>query len=219
MSSQIEPSESVNQNQEQSQSTDQDDRIVDKLMAKITPMITGAVKNHVAKQKQPDVSAMIQEALKSQPVEAKEKGSAEDLRIARLEAQLKQETDRRIQTERRAYETAAYQAVQGQLAGKVKSGAETVVADLLFKARKQIEIQDDGAAYFKTSDELNPYLSIEEGVAAFLATKEAELFIPAPRALDNTRGSRMPASNNLNRFNLSADEELERKLRAHGSSF
>lgn len=102
-------------------------------------------------------------------------------RLAKQEKDI-EEARKRADAERRArIESTGYENVRKALTGKVIPDAIDDVLDL-FKSRGQVMISDDGDVRLKFggADEPEEGLDVESGVAAFLKTKKAQLYIPPP---------------------------------------
>ncbi len=75
-------------------------------------------------------------------------------------------------------EKDAYSSLSNQLKGKVRPEAEEVVAKLLFHADKRVLVKEDGTSVYVMDDGTEG--SLEDGIASYLASPTAALFIPAP---------------------------------------
>ncbi len=111
--------------------------------------------------------------------------------LASIRAENKRLTDSIAKERQSAREAAAYNQVTQALSGKVKPEAVGVVNDL-FKARGLIQLDEQGP-YYKHGEEA---LSIEDGITTFLQSREAQLFVSAPSALNaqSKTGARAPLS-------------------------
>lgn len=116
-----------------------------------------------------------------------EREAAQEKRLAAYEAKLK-EADAKAEAERRkATEATAMTNLRSALTGVVQPDAVDLVADLL-RARKQVEIADDGslkmrirAALMKGAPEEDHELPLAEALPHWTKTKEAGYFLPPPQ--------------------------------------
>ncbi len=112
-------------------------------------------------------------------------------RAAREAAETKQREDR------------AYNDLKDFLKSKVRPDMVDIAADYLFHAKRRIEFED-GTPLMKVRRSPGPGMSEEDvlmpltdGVASWLGSKEATVFLPAPQPGGNSnRGSKMPPSTN-----------------------
>jgi len=156
----------------------------------------GDAEEHEAEQAKPAAKPKAEQSAKPEAKQDDKPGKAEpDPMLAELRKQLadqskrlaKQEKEaeearKRADEERRArIEAAGYERVRKELTGKVIPEAIDDVLDL-FRSRGQVVIADDGDVRLKfgTSDDPEDGHDVESGVAAFLKTKKAQLYIPPP---------------------------------------
>jgi hypothetical protein len=94
-----------------------------------------------------------------------------------LERNLKEERSARAAEKRASLERGAYEALRTELTGKVRPEAVDAAAKLLFHADKSVKVTSDGAVSFVLGDD---EYDLKEGVAAYLKTPAAALFVAAP---------------------------------------
>jgi hypothetical protein len=110
--------------------------------------------------------------------------------LAALKAQLKAQNDQAASERKSAREANAFQSLRTALAGKVRPEAVDAAAKLVFHADKRVQVADDGTITFKHGD---ADYSLAEGVAAYLKSPDAALFLPAPNGSAQRPGQRVPA--------------------------
>jgi len=98
-------------------------------------------------------------------------------RMETLERNLKEERSARAAEKRASLERGAYEALRTELTGKVRPEAVDAAAKLLFHADKSVKVTSDGAVSFVLGDD---EYDLKEGVAAYLKTPAAALFVAAP---------------------------------------
>lgn len=110
--------------------------------------------------------------------------------LAALKAQLKAQNDQAASERKAAREANAFQSLRTALAGKVRPEAVDAAAKLVFHADKRVQVADDGTITFKHGE---ADYSLAEGVAAYLKSPDAALFLPAPNGSAQRQGQRVPA--------------------------
>lgn len=94
-------------------------------------------------------------------------------RIAQLEKALRAESEKRVAKEREARNMSAYQTLKEKLAPSVRPEALDAAAKLLFKADEMVKVKDHGPEWMDGRD-------LDAGLADWLSSKDAQLFLPAP---------------------------------------
>jgi hypothetical protein len=122
------------------------------------------------------------------PAGAPAAGGADD--VSQLKAQLKAMQDQAAGERKASRESKAFQDLRAELAGKVRPEAVDAAAKLVFHADKRVQVADDGTITFKHGD---ADYSLAEGVAAYLKSPDAALFLPAPNGSAQRPGQRVPA--------------------------
>lgn len=134
------------------------------------------------------VQAALETRLKAaQPPAKKASDDAGPNEIEELRSALNREIETRKTMERKAREQAAYSGIRGALAGKVTAGAEDIIATLLQKGREQVVYGRDGSARLRIGQ---ADYDLEEGVAEYLRTDEARMFLPPPAPQKQNAGSK-----------------------------
>ena len=110
--------------------------------------------------------------------------------LAALKAQLKAASDQAASERKAAREANAFQALRTELGGKVRPEALDAAAKLIMHADRRVSVGDDGAVTFKHGD---AEYGLKEGVAAYLKSSDAALFLPAPNGSAQRPGQRVPA--------------------------
>jgi len=105
-----------------------------------------------------------------------------------LRSQLKAMQDQAASERKASRESSAFQALRSELAGKVRPEALDAAAKLVFHADRRVTVGDDGAVTFKHGD---ADYGLKEGVAAYLKSPDAALFLPAPSGAPRP-GQRIP---------------------------
>ena len=187
---------------------DETDPIIEKLMAKVSPMLTGAVKNHLAKEMnklRTDFETKLAPAVKEE-LPPEDKNAKE---IAALKAELRKER-------RQSMEDKFMLQLTTELTGKVKPGSESVVAKYLAKAERIFEFDAKDKAVFQYGD--RSCESLTEAVSEFLRSSDASIYLPAPVAKpaakpNNPRVSaNLPSSAPTVQRPLSKQEKLQRAM-------
>ena len=116
--------------------------------------------------------------------------------IDTLKRQLAEERKLRKDTAQKAASERASSELSRELqsSGRLRPEAMPTVLDLLTKAQNRIAISEDGQASYRLNDD-GETVSLAEGARAFLASKEAALFMPAPTPKNSHPGSRAPIAN------------------------
>lgn len=110
--------------------------------------------------------------------------------VAQLKAQLKAIQDQSYAERKASRESKAFQDLRAELSGKVRPEGVDALAKLIMHADKRVAVADDGAITFKHGD---ADYTLREGVAAYLKSPEAAMFIPAPNGTAQRTGARVPA--------------------------
>lgn len=99
--------------------------------------------------------------------------------IEDLKLQLKKERDTAAKERRLAREEKAFVELRSELtgSGKVRPEAVDTLAKLLFHADKKVRVSDDGQVAFHHAD---MEYGLREGVAEYLRSKDAAMFVTAP---------------------------------------
>jgi hypothetical protein len=190
----------------------------DKLNAQINAAITGHMKR-AEKKNSEDMTALKQffaDQLKTltpaTPEKPEKEGkAAPDPALAAMRAQfeamqasLAEANAKRERAESKQREDRAYSDLRDSLKAKVRPDLLDVVSQNLFHANKRVEFDADGTALFKVRKapghgmpEEDVLMPLADGVANWLSSKEAAVFLPAPGPTQTQvqRGARMPASN------------------------
>jgi hypothetical protein len=109
--------------------------------------------------------------------------------LAALKAQLKSQQDQAASERKAAREANAFQALRTELGGKVRPEALDAAAKLIMHADRRVMVSDDGSVTFKHGD---ADYGLKEGVAAYLKSPDAALFLPAPNGTSQRPGQRVP---------------------------
>ncbi len=192
----------------------------DKINAQINAAVTGHLKRAMAKQAE-DFKTLIAEQLKSfKPAppppdesESKEKPSKADPALAAMrqqmeamQASLAEANTKRERAEAKQREDKAFNELKDALKSKIRPEMVDMVAKNFFYADKRVEFDEDGTALFRhrrqqpgLADE-DVLMPLSEGVSAFLGSKDAAPFLPAPVPgggnQQPNRGARMPSPSN-----------------------
>lgn len=121
--------------------------------------------------------------------------------LQEMKDQLAKERDRAAAAETKQRDDAAFGALKTQLsAAKVRPEMVEALAKVLFLADKRVEFDENGkpllrvrVAPSKGMAEEDQLLTLEDGVKAFVKSKEAEPWLPAPGGAPGTPGQRRPA--------------------------
>ncbi len=182
----------------------------EKLNSQINSAITGHMKRleKNAAQKEADMKAYFADQLKSwKPTVSEEpppdkankpdpKMTALEQRLAQMDTELKESKAAREKAENKQREDRSFGDLREVLKSKVRPDMVDFVAENLFYAKRRVEFDADGNALFKSkrSDGEEVLLPLADGVATWLASKEAAGFLPAPDPQNNQRGTRMPTT-------------------------
>lgn len=171
----------------------------------------------------------------------KSKSTPEMLAMAKqldeMKTLLQSERDARANAEKAARDDRAYASLRQQLEGKVAPGLVDIVAKNLFYVEKKVTVDETGKVTFKTSkapypgaDPEEQDLPLESGVADFLKSDSAKVFLPAPSAgassqpLPKRGPSSSPTGFDFSKPAKSDEErvaraaEMEARLKAQGFS-
>jgi hypothetical protein len=152
--------------------------------------IAATVKHQVAQIKA-EMDAKYEALLAARPAADKPAGTptgADD--VAQLKAQLKAMQDQSYAERKASREGKAFQDLRSELAGKVRPEGVEWLAKHIMHADKRVQVADDGAITFKHGE---ADYNLREGVAAYLKSPEAAMFIPAPNGTAQRPGARVPA--------------------------
>lgn len=133
-------------------------------------------------------------------------------RIAQLEKALRAESEKRVAKEREARNMSAYQTLKEKLAPSVRPEALDAAAKLLFKADEMVKVKDHGPEWMDGRD-------LDAGLADWLSSKDAQLFLPAPTPKANpaSHPTSLPSRSTFgNRADRDLDAEAARILRELG---
>lgn len=161
------------QDTQDSQSQAQESPLDQKILNSINSAVSSHLKRHLAK-----LPEMIQAALPQPSVQTSETSSSKDKSSDAMGELQKLRTE--LETERkRGREKETYNSVRTYLSDKVRPEALESAVKVL-KADELVKFKRDGSPMIKFS-ETEEY-DLEEGLAQWLGSKEAQLFRPAPSA-------------------------------------
>ncbi len=218
---------------EETQTQSQEPSPEEKLNSQINSAITGHMKRleKNAAQKEADMKAYFTEQLKGwKPPVSEEpppdkgnkpdpKVTAMEQRIAQMDAELKESKAAREKAESKQREDRSFGDLREVLKSKVRPDMVDFVAENLFYAKRRVEFDSDGNALFKSkrSDGEEVLLPLADGVSAWLGSKEAASFLPAPDPQNNQRGTRMPTTKQVGgmpKYDTPATTDEEKVKRA-----
>lgn len=154
---------------------------------KLSNMVNAAVGNHMKR----SLPKFLEEALTphmtslkeqfaslrpAEPSKAPKEGDDTNARVTQLEAMLKKEQAARAAERQQTRNDRAYGDLKAVLAGKVRPEAVEMVAKLI-KADGRLVVTDSGEASLRVGDMEH---DLSTGIAEFLKTGEAQMFLPAP---------------------------------------
>lgn len=208
--------------QQQQQNPDEpaaltEDRVTEIVNASVNAAVTSQLKRSLGKELATAVAAALEplktklEAVPVAPApppddKAPDKSKPDPI-VASLQKQLDEmksalkAKDEEAAAERKAArDEKAFGLLVTELTGKVRPGAERMVATLL-KAQGQLVLDDDGNASLKVrtslakgSPEQDHEFPIADGVGHYLKTKDAALFLPPPNSGGAGGDRRVPAT-------------------------
>lgn len=192
----------------------------DEMNAAVNSAVTNHLKRFGEKQSK-ELQATIKEAIASmqapKPEPEKSDSKKADPEKNAWESKYKELSDKfeaseraRQAAENKARDDKAFADLRNELSKKVRPELLDLAAENLFYVKKRVSFDEDGNRLFTIDDKQMPF---EDGVAQFLKSKEAAVFLPPPDPkVAPARGGFAPrrdASGGAPRVPQTEDEKLE----------
>lgn len=110
-------------------------------------------------------------------------------KLSEMENSIKERDKALLEAKQQGQRDTARNSLRDALTPHVRPDAVDMVTQLLFDAQGAVQVQDDGTPVFKVrqspypgSPEEDMELPIKDGVATWLKTENAKLFLPAPNS-------------------------------------
>lgn len=115
-------------------------------------------------------------------------------RLAKLTKDAEKAQQQAAAERRQRLEEQGYEAVKGQLRGKVHAGIEDDILDA-WRARGNVTVGDDGSVRLKfgSTDEPEEGFDVGTGVVTFLKSDRAKPYLPPPNGAQRGNGARVPS--------------------------